>query len=91
MKRPINIIHLEVSAGPLERPVNEAQTFWGEQTIGTRKEGEAGHLSQLCCKHSVSDASIYKSEAKYAGMDVFDAKRLKTLEDASVNQGLWGM
>jgi putative transposase len=32
-------------------------------------------------KHGVSDASIYKWKAKYGGMDVSEAKRLKSLED----------
>ena len=35
----------------------------------------------VCRKHGVSDASIYKYKAKFGGMDVSEAKRLKTLED----------
>lgn len=38
-------------------------------------------VSELCRKHGVSDASIYKWKAKFGGMDVSEAKRLKTLED----------
>ena len=38
-------------------------------------------VSELCRKHGVSDASIYKWKAKYGGMDVSEAKRLKALED----------
>lgn len=46
------------------------------------KEHEAGKpVSKLCRKHGVSDASIYKWKAKFGGMDVSEAKRLKTLED----------
>ncbi|NRQ18998.1 hypothetical protein BHMPCIPO_06265 [Ensifer sesbaniae] len=46
------------------------------------KEHEAGTpVSELCRKHGVSDASIYKWKAKFGGMDVSEAKRLKTLED----------
>ena len=38
-------------------------------------------MAELCRKHGVSDASIYKWKAKYGGMDVSEAKRLKSLED----------
>nr|WP_152338434.1 IS3 family transposase [Pseudorhizobium flavum] len=56
--------------------------FTDEQIIGILKEHEAGMpVSELCRKHGVSDASIYKWKAKYGGMDVSEAKRLKTLED----------
>lgn len=56
--------------------------FTDEQIIGILKEHEAGMpVSELCRKHGVSDASIYKWKAKYGGMDVSETKRLKTLED----------
>ncbi|TAY43383.1 IS3 family transposase [Rhizobium ruizarguesonis] len=56
--------------------------FTDEQIIGILKEHEAGTpVSELCRKHGVSDASIYKWKAKYGGMEVSEAKRLKTLED----------
>ncbi|MBY5495939.1 IS3 family transposase [Rhizobium leguminosarum] len=56
--------------------------FTDEQIIGILKEHEAGApVSELCRKHGVSDASIYKWKAKFGGMDVSEAKRLKTLED----------
>jgi len=46
------------------------------------KEHEAGvSVADLCRKHGVSDASIYKWKAKFGGMEVSEAKRLKTLED----------
>jgi len=32
-------------------------------------------------KHGISDASIYKWKAKFGGMDVSEAKRLRTLEN----------
>ena len=38
-------------------------------------------MADLCRKHGVSDASIYKWKAKFSGMDVSEAKRLRTLED----------
>ena len=56
--------------------------FSEEQIIGILKEHEAGvSVADLCCKHGVSDASIYKWKAKLGGMEVSKAKRLKTLED----------
>ena len=56
--------------------------FTDEQIIGILKEHEAGTpVSELCRKRGVSDASIYKWKAKFGGMDVSEAKRLKTLED----------
>jgi putative transposase len=56
--------------------------FTGEQIIGILKEQEAGvPVADLCRKHGVSNASIYKWKAKYGGMDISEAKRLKALED----------
>jgi putative transposase len=56
--------------------------FTDEQIIGILKEHEAGMpVSELCRKHGVSDASIYKWKTKFGGMDISEAKRLKTLED----------
>ena len=40
-------------------------------------------MSDLCGKHGVSDASIYKSKARFGGMDVSEAKRRRALEDES--------
>ena len=56
--------------------------FSEEQIVGILKEHEAGvSVSDLCRKHGVSDASIYKWKAKYGGLEVSEAKRLKALED----------
>jgi putative transposase len=56
--------------------------FTEEQIIGILKEQEAGvPVADLCRKHGVSNASIYKWKARYGGMDVSEAKRLKALED----------
>ena len=56
--------------------------FTEEQIIGILKEHEAGvPVAELCRKHGVSNASLYKWKAKYGGLDVSDAKRLKALED----------
>lgn len=56
--------------------------FTEDQIIGILKEQEAGvPVADLCRKHGVSNASIYKWKAKYGGMDVSEARRLKALED----------
>jgi putative transposase len=56
--------------------------FTEEQIVGILKEREAGvSVTEICRKHGVSDASIYKWKAKYGGLEVSDARRLKTLEE----------
>jgi len=56
--------------------------FTEEQIIGILKEHEAGvAVAELCRKHGVSNASLYKWKAKYGGMDVSEARKLKALED----------
>ena len=56
--------------------------FTEEQIIGILKEHEAGvPVADLRRKHGVSDASIYNWKAKFGGMDVSEAKRLRSLED----------
>lgn len=55
--------------------------FSEEQIIGILKEHEAGiSAKELCRKHGMSDASFYKWKAKFGGMEVSDAKRLRELE-----------
>jgi putative transposase len=56
--------------------------FTEAQIIRMIKEQEAGlPTAELCRKHGLSPATFYKLKAKYGGMDVSDAKRLKQLED----------
>ena len=56
--------------------------FTEEQIIGILREQEAGAKTvDVCRKHGVSGATFYKWKAKYGGLDVSDAKRLKALED----------
>lgn len=55
--------------------------FTEEQIIGFIKQAEAGvSVKELCRQHGFSDASFYNWRAKYGGMDVADARRLKDLE-----------
>ncbi|MFZ1469850.1 MAG: transposase, partial [Paracoccaceae bacterium] len=56
--------------------------FADGQIIGMLNEQEAGlPTAELCRKHGLSPATFYKLKAKYGGMDLSDAKRLKQLED----------
>ena len=56
--------------------------FTETQIIGMIKEQEAGlTVAEVRRKHGISPASFYKLKAKYGGMDVSDARRLKQLED----------
>jgi putative transposase len=55
--------------------------FTEEQIIGILREQEAGApVADLCRKHGMSSATFYGWKAKYGGMDVSDARRLKGLE-----------
>lgn len=55
--------------------------FTDEQIIAILKEQETGvAVTELCRKHGVSSASFYAWKAKYGGLDVSDAKRLRALE-----------
>jgi putative transposase len=56
--------------------------FSEEQIIGILKEQEAGATTaDVCRRHGVSSASFYKWKAKYGGLEVSEARRLKALED----------
>lgn len=56
--------------------------FTEEQIIGILREQEAGvPVADLCRTHGLSSPTFYKWKAKYGGMDVSEARRLKALED----------
>ncbi|OWJ88761.1 transposase, partial [Paracoccus yeei] len=60
---------------------------WGrvspdEQIIGMLQEQEAGMpTAEVCRRHGLSPATFYKLKARYGGMEVSEAARLKALED----------
>lgn len=56
--------------------------FSEEQIIAMINEQEAGSpTAEVCRKYGISSASFYKYKAKYGGMDVSDARKLKALEE----------
>ena len=65
--------------------------FGEEQIIAILREQEAGaKTADVCRKHGVSGATFYKWKAKYGGLDVSDARRLKALEDENAKlKKLW--
>ena len=56
--------------------------FSEEQIIGVLKEHEAGMpTAEVCRRHGISPATFYKWKSKFGGLEVSEAKRLRSLED----------
>ena len=56
--------------------------FTEEQIIGVLREQEAGQTTtEVCRKHGISSATFYKWKAKFGGLEVSDARRLRGLEE----------
>jgi putative transposase len=56
--------------------------FSEEQIIGVLREHEAGaRTEEVCRRHGISCATFYKWKAKYGGLEVSEARRLKALEE----------
>ena len=56
--------------------------FTEEQIIGILRDQESGmKTAEVCRKHGISEATFYKYKAKFGGMDVSDARKLKAVED----------
>jgi len=56
--------------------------FSEEQIIGILREAEAGAKTpEVCRRHGISDVTFYKWKAKYGGLEISEARRLKSLED----------
>lgn len=56
--------------------------FSEEQVIAILKEQESGlATADVCRRHGISSATFYKSKAKFGGLEVSDARRLRGLEE----------
>lgn len=56
--------------------------FSEEQIIAVLREQEAGaKTADVCRKHGISDATFYKWKARFGGLEVSEARRLRALED----------
>ena len=56
--------------------------FTEEQIIAVLKEGEAGiAVKELSRKYGICDQTYYRWKAKYGGLEVSEARRLRQLED----------
>ena len=56
--------------------------FSEEQIIGVLKEADAGAATaELCRRHAISPATFYQWKARFGGLDVNEARRLRQLED----------
>jgi len=56
--------------------------FTEEQIIGILKEQEAGMpTAEVCRKHGISSATFYKYKARFGGLEISDARKLRALED----------
>jgi len=59
----------------------KGKRFSEEQIIGVLKESEAGAATkELCRRHGISEQTFYRWKAKFGGMEVSDAKKLRALE-----------
>jgi putative transposase len=55
--------------------------FTEEQIIAVLREQEAGAVvTELCRKHAISSPTFYKWKAKFGGLEVSEARRLRALE-----------
>jgi putative transposase len=59
----------------------KGKRFLTDQIINVLKEADAGlPIAELCRKYGISEATYYNWKAKYGGMTISDARRLKDLE-----------
>ena len=75
------MIQDELESGLEKGPDYEAQEAYGRADHCDPEGHEAGvKTADLCRKHGISEASFYNWKAKYGGLEVSEAKRLKGLE-----------
>ena len=79
---PRDFLHVKLKSDPKEGPDDEGSRFTEEQIIGVLREQEAGvSTADVCRKHGISSATFYGWKAKFGGLEVSEAKRLRQLED----------
>jgi putative transposase len=72
---------MSYSLGGLNHLADQEKRYTEDQIIGFLREADAGlPVKELCRKHGFSEPSYYAWKAKFGGMKVSDAQRLKALE-----------
>ena len=80
---------MELESDPRKGRTTKRKRFTEEQIIGILTEHDAGaKCADLCRKHGMSEGTFYNWKAKYGGMTVSDAKRLKTLGNPPIFDGV---
>ena len=79
---PLNFLQKWVESVTLRETEMKQSRFTEERIIAILREHEAGSKTgDVCRKHGISSATFYKWKAKYGGLDVSEARRLKVLTD----------
>jgi putative transposase len=79
---PLRCPHFSVESVSQRDGRMKRSRFSDEQIIGILKEQESGAVTAHVCRHHrISEATFYKWKAKFGGLEVWEAKRLRTLEE----------